>query len=62
MSDPPGKVILLSNFFVEQLSRDVGDCPVSCHRRSKLFNFTFRSREVQRFLSQLDSHREDVLL
>ena len=54
MSDPAGKAALLSNFFDGKQSRDVVGCPVSCHRRPKLCTFAFRSRDVQRFPSELD--------
>ena len=58
VSDPTGKAALLSNFFDGKHSMDVVDCPISCHRRSKLCTFAFRLREVQLLLSELDLHGE----
>ena len=53
---PAGKAALLSNFSNGKQSREVDDCPASCHSRSKVRTFAFRSREVPRLLSELDLH------
>ena len=61
VSDPAGKADQLSNFVDGEQSRDV-DCQASCHSRSKLSTFAFRSREVRRLLSELDPHVEVDLI
>ena len=42
VSDPAGKAALLSRIFDGKQPRDA-DVPASCHRRSKLRTFVFRS-------------------
>ena len=46
----------MSNFLDGKLSRDVVYCPASCHLKSKLCTFAFRSCEVLRFFSEIDPH------
>ena len=56
VSDLAGKAALLSNFSDGKQSTDDVDCPVSCHSRSMLCSFAFRSCEVCRQLSMFDLH------
>ena len=53
MFDPVIKATLMSNL---KQSRDVVDCPVFCHRRTKLDTFSFRSRDDRKLLFELDLH------
>ena len=46
VSDQTGKAALLSTFFDGKQSRDVVDCPASCHCRFCLCSLAFRSCEV----------------
>ena len=43
-------------------SRDVFDCPASCHRRSMFCTFAFRSREVRLLLTEYDRYFIAVFL
>ena len=40
--DPADNAAILSNFFDRKQSREVVDCPVSCHRRTKLNIFAVK--------------------
>ena len=51
-----GKADLLSAHFDGKQSRDPVDMPSTCHPSHSLTTFAFRSREVKRFLLDLDSY------
>ena len=56
------KAAPLSNFVDRKQSRDVDDCPSSCHRMSKFCTYAFMSSEVLRLFSELDPRgRVDLL-
>ena len=56
VSDPADKADALSNFFDGKQSRNVINRSASCHRKTKLDSFVFRSQEVRRLLSEFDIH------
>ena len=50
-----GKADLLSDDFDSKQSREAVDVPLTCHPSPSLTTFAFRSGEVRRLLSDLDS-------
>ena len=51
-----GKADLLSDNFDSKQSRETVDLPLTCHPSPFLTTFAFRSREVRRFLLDLDHY------
>ena len=48
------RLLFGTTFFDGKQSKDVDNCPASCHYRTKLYTLAFRSREVRQLLSELD--------
>ena len=51
-----GKADLLSDHFDSKQSREPVDLPLTCHPSPSLTTFVFRSREIRRFLLDLDPY------
>ena len=54
VSDSAGKAKLLSAWFDSKQSRDIVECPQTCHRRPAFCGIAFRAREVEQYLLDLD--------
>ena len=62
MCESVGKADLLSDHFDSKQSREAVDLPLTCHRSPSLTTFSLRSREVRRFLLDLDPYGGTDLL
>ena len=56
MCESVGKADLLSDHFDSKQSREAVDLPLTWHTSPSLTTFAFRSREVRRFLLDLDPY------